>query len=71
MKLSVFHSHCQKKKIEKIFELKKMSSNQGDDSYMSRMMRRMSSKSRREIEELAGLGFLDVVGFCFRSLSQK
>ncbi len=44
-----------------------MSSSDGDDSYMSRMMRRMSSKSRREIEELAGLGLLDVVRFCFGS----
>ena len=62
-------SLSKKKKIKKDLWLKKMSSNEGDDSYMSRMMRRMSSKSRREIEELAGLGFLDVVGFCFRSLS--
>jgi len=46
--------------VKRSLWLKKMSSNQGDDSYMSRMMRRMSSKSRREIEELAGLGFLDV-----------
>ena len=69
MKRFRFLSSLSKKKIKKDLWLKKMSSSEGDDSYMSRMMRRMSSKSRREIEELAGLGFLDVVGFCFRSLS--
>jgi len=40
-----------------------MNSRDGDETYTMRMMRRMSAKSRREIEELSALGFLDVVRF--------